>query len=89
MDFRQEIAETYLSMFGGAPKATGKPSTSKSSVTLNKISDNLRYDRVDHLLVPTQGMKRPRCAGEACSSIVRTMCRKCAVGLCNLSYTDC
>lgn len=82
LEFRREIAQIYLNRFGIRPKAAGRPSTSKSSISLNRVSDNLRYDRLDHLLIPVQGKKRRRCAGEGCSSSVRTMCMKCDVGLC-------
>lgn len=80
--FRREIATTYLRSFGTPPKGPGRPRTSLSSVTMNRISDNLRYDKIDHLVSHTSGKKRRRCAGEGCSSSVRTMCIKCDVGLC-------
>ncbi|KAJ8941966.1 hypothetical protein NQ314_010185 [Rhamnusium bicolor] len=82
LDFRREIVNVYLTRYGNAPKRAGRPSTSKNSITLNRISDDLRYDRQDHLLVEIPEKKKRRCAGEGCCSIIRTMCKKCNVGLC-------
>lgn len=82
LDFRRRIVQSYLTKYGVLPKGGGKPATSRSSVTLNRISDDLRYDGRNHLLVPNEGRKRRRCAGEGCSSSIRTKCRKCDVGLC-------
>lgn len=82
LQFRREIAQVYLARYGTAAKGPGRPSTSKVSVTLNRISDDIRYDHHDHLLTYTEGKKRKRCAGEGCSASVRTMCQKCKVGLC-------
>lgn len=47
-----------------------------------RISDDLRYDGIDHLLIPTSEKKKKRCVGERCLLIIRTMCEKCNVGLC-------
>jgi len=45
------------------------------------------YDGQDHLLVPTVGNKRRRCAGEGCCSSIRAMCKKCDVCLaCNFIF---
>lgn len=82
LNFRREIANNYLKTYGSVPKGPGRPATSRSSITLNRVSDNLRYDRLDHLVESCPGNKRRRCAGEGCSSHVRTMCKKCDVGLC-------
>lgn len=82
LEFRREVSQNYLTAFGVAPKGTGKQATAKSSVTLNRVSDNLRYDRLDHLLTCIPNNKRRRCAGEGCSTSTRTMCTKCDVGLC-------
>lgn len=80
--FRREIATTYLKSYGIASNVGGRPSTSKSSLSMNRVSDNLRYDSTNHLVVEVPDKKRRRCAGEGCSSSVRTMCKKCSVGLC-------
>lgn len=80
--FRRAVATTYLKTYGVPPKGPGRVAVSKSSVTLNRVSDDFRYDRLDHLIISTENKKRKRCAGEGCSSSVRTMCSKCQVGLC-------
>jgi hypothetical protein len=82
LEFRRDIVQTYLTRYKTQLLSAGRPSTSKSSVTLNRVSDDIRYDGRDHLLVPTEGKKRKRCAGEGCISGIRTMCSKCNVGLC-------
>lgn len=82
LQFRRQIVQTYLTRYGLPPKGPGRPATSRSSVTLNRVSDDLRYDGRNHLLVPNENKKRRRCAAEGCSSSVRTKCRKCDVGLC-------
>ncbi|KAG5869301.1 hypothetical protein JTB14_000925 [Gonioctena quinquepunctata] len=79
--FRRQIVQTYLTKYA-VPKGAGKPTTSRSSVSLNRVSDDLRYDGRNHLLVPNGERKRRRCAGEGCSSSVITKCRKCDVGSC-------
>lgn len=81
LDFRREIVQVYLTRYGIAPRGAGRQSTSQTSITLHRISDDVRYDGSQHLLVPNPDKKR-RCAGEGCSSIVRTICKKCNVGLC-------
>lgn len=80
--FRRDIVECYLKTYGSAPKHVGRPAASRSSVSFNRVSDNLRYDRLDHLVINCPQNKRRRCAGEGCASHVRTMCKKCDVGLC-------
>ncbi|KAJ8944395.1 hypothetical protein NQ314_009485 [Rhamnusium bicolor] len=82
LDFRGEIVNVYLTRYGNAPKRVGRPSTSKNSITLNRISGDLRYDRQDHLLVEIPEKKKRICADEGCCFIIRTMCKKFNVGLC-------
>lgn len=82
LEFRRVIVKTYLTRFKNAPKGPGRPSTSKHSISLNRISDDIRYDRTNHLLMPIPNKKRRRCAGEGCSTSTRTMCQKCDLGLC-------
>lgn len=82
LDFRRAIAQAYLSRFKTEPKSAGRPSTSKFSLSLNRISDDIRYDSRDHLLMSIPDKKRRRCAGEGCCSSTRTMCKKCDLGLC-------
>ena len=82
LSFRRELAMTYLKSYGVLPQIGGRPSTSKNSVSCNRVSDSLRYNGLNHLLTYTPNKKRRRCAGEGCSSIVRTMCMQCDVGMC-------
>ncbi|KAL4125910.1 hypothetical protein QTP88_010147 [Uroleucon formosanum] len=82
LQFRREIVRNLLLKYGTKPKVGGRPSTSMSSVSCNRISDDIRYDGKNHLIIPTPEKKRKRCAGEGCSSSIRTMCEKCNVGLC-------
>jgi hypothetical protein len=82
LDFRRELVITYIVRFGEASKGPGRPITSKRSVSDSRVSDDIRYDGMDHLVVSTPQKKRRRCAGEGCVSVGRTMCRKCDVGLC-------
>ncbi|KAJ8963587.1 hypothetical protein NQ314_005535 [Rhamnusium bicolor] len=80
--YRRQIVLHYLEKCKTVPKGPGRPSTSKNSLTLNWVSDDIRYDQVGHLLVSTIDKKMKRCAGEGCSSSIRTMCSKCNVGIC-------
>lgn len=82
LQFRREIVKTLLVKYGTTPKIGGRPSASISSVSCNRISDDIRYDGINHLVIPTSDKKRKRCAGEGCASSIRTMCLKCNVGLC-------
>ncbi|KAJ8913987.1 hypothetical protein NQ315_008979 [Exocentrus adspersus] len=68
LEFRREIVKSYLKSFGTQPKGAGRTSTSTSSVTLNRVSDDLRYDKRDHFVVRIPQNKRRRCAGEGCAS---------------------
>lgn len=81
LSFRREIATTYLTKYGTEAKGAGRP-LSGISQNLSRVSSNIRYDRIDHFLMNIPNKKRWRCANEGCSSIVRTMCRKCNIGLC-------
>lgn len=82
LDFRRSIVQSYLRTYGVPPRRAGRPAVSKTSITLNRVSDELRYDGLNHLVISTQNKQRRRCAGEGCSSVIRTMCQKCDVGLC-------
>ncbi|CAI6357649.1 unnamed protein product [Macrosiphum euphorbiae] len=64
LQFRREIVRNLLLKYGTKPKVGGRPSTSMSSVSCNRISDNIRYDGKNHLIIPTLEKKRKRCAGE-------------------------
>lgn len=82
LNFRREIATSYLKKYKNPPIRPGRPATSISSLSLNRVSDDIRYDEKNHLVEPVPNKKRRRCAGEGCSSVGRTQCQKCGVGLC-------
>ncbi|KAG5870133.1 hypothetical protein JTB14_014227 [Gonioctena quinquepunctata] len=81
LNYRRQVVLHYLEKYETVSKGSGRPSSSKNSVTLNRVSDDIRYDQVDHLLVSTRDKKKKRCAGEGCSSSIRTMCSKYTVEL--------
>ncbi|XP_037035193.1 piggyBac transposable element-derived protein 2-like [Bradysia coprophila] len=77
LQFRRDIANTYLKRYGVAPKQTGRPSSSKQVHNVET-----RYDKINHLVQSTPNKRRRRCALEGCKSSVRTECKKCNRGLC-------
>jgi len=79
LEFWRLIAQTYVMRYKAPPKGTGHPATAAQSSTGSRVSDELRYDGIGHLVYPTENNKR---AGHACCSVGRTECRKCDVGLC-------
>ncbi|KAJ8931528.1 hypothetical protein NQ314_015543 [Rhamnusium bicolor] len=48
LSIRRELVNTYLKKYGVLPKVGGRPSTSKNSVSCNRISDDVRYDGMNH-----------------------------------------
>lgn len=82
LEFRRELANVYLTKYKVEPKGVGRPAVSVASASNNRISDDIRFDRTDHLVQRTEINRKRRCAKTACKSIVRTMCRKCDVALC-------
>jgi len=82
LEFRRQIAQTYLLKYKVPPKGAGRPATASQSSSGNRVSDDLHYDGIAHLVYPTEGNKRRQRAGERCSSVGRTECRKYGVGLC-------
>jgi len=77
LKFRRSIVQEYLTRFKNAPKRKGRPSSTSS-----RVPEGIRFDGLDHHVIPTVDGKRKRCAGATCTSSVRTMCYKCDVGLC-------
>jgi len=72
-----------LLRYGTMPKSAGRPSTSKASTLHDsRVSDDIRFDGRDHLVIATADGKRRRCAGKNCVSVVRTECQKRGFGLC-------
>lgn len=81
LDFKREIVNVYLRSYQTKPKAIGRPSKSTFSTDC-RVSDSIRFDKIDHMVKQTEDKKKKRCAGKNCKSIMRTMCSKCNVGLC-------
>ncbi|KAL4132154.1 hypothetical protein QTP88_009361 [Uroleucon formosanum] len=75
LEFRRELVQKYLQRYGVARIGAGRPSRSLSSSD-SRVSDDIRYDRMDHLVTYTQEKKRKRCAKDGCKSVGRTMCVK-------------
>ena len=83
LEFKRQVAQTYLQRYGTMPKSAGRPSTSRvSSLRDSRVSDDIRFDDRGHLVIAIADGKRRRCAGGNCLSVVRTECQKCGVGLC-------
>lgn len=75
LQFRREIAQHYLVAYKNDPKC---PRLNRNVSSCNET----RFDRLDHMVAFIPLGKRRRCAGLNCSSITRTCCLKCDVGLC-------
>ena len=82
INFRRSIVQTYLKKYGKTSKGGGRPKISEESSINSRVSDGLRLDTLQHLVRFIPDGKRRRCAGANCSSIVRTECKKCNIGLC-------
>lgn len=87
-EFKEQIAQTYLTRYGTPPKGAGRP-PSYSTKGDKRVLEDIRFDGIEHYLVETQDNKRRRCAGEGCKKRPFSQCGKCNVGLClacNLSF---
>ena len=82
IDFRRAIVHSYLNSFRNPPKRVGRRSAALPSAI------ELHYDGLNHFMEPTEGNQRRRCAYELCTSIGRTQCSKCKVGLCEKCYVE-
>lgn len=82
LKFKREIANIYLKKYGIPSKGGGRPPASPSATLGSRVSADLRFDKTEHLVKHTEGKKRRRCNNTSCTSVVRTMCSKCEVGLC-------
>lgn len=83
LDFRRELAQTYLQKYQNPPKAGGRPSTGKSG---GRTVSGVRFDGINHF--PKSQEKRRRCAGDDCKTVGRVICVKCDVGLCLNCFED-
>lgn len=81
LDFRRSIVSSYLMKYRSEPCTLGRPSSS-SFLKSKKIKADSRFDRMDYLVCSVPNNKRRRCAMDNCSSVGRTQCKKCDVGLC-------
>lgn len=81
LEFKREIAVYYCRHYGTLPIVTGPKRQRREDDTAR----NVRYDGKDHFVTSCQ---RRRCAGERCNSTIRTMCKKCNVGLCIVCFAD-
>ena len=61
-DFKEQIAQAYLTRFGTPPLGAGRP-RSYSTKDEKRVLEDIRYDGMEHYFVETQDNKR-RCAGE-------------------------
>lgn len=86
LSFRRHIVQTYLKRYGTAPKGAGRKPISNQSVSRKRVSDDIRYDKLEHYVNYVPNKKRKRCAGEKCSSVVRTQCDKCDLGMCVVCF---
>lgn len=48
LEFKREIASTYVTKYGQTGKQGGRVSKSKISILNARISDELRYDQMNH-----------------------------------------
>ena len=76
LQFRRDIAMSYLLRYQDQPKSSGKRHSFKPG------EHDSRYDQLAHFIQPTPDESRRRCQGELCGSRVRSQCSKCNVGLC-------
>ena len=89
VQFKEYIAQVYLTRYGTPPKSSGAGSSSSSTAGCSRVGDDIRYDGLQHFLVEVPNKKRRRCAFEECSRRPLTQCNKCDVGLCvtcNLNF---
>lgn len=66
LDFRTEIAKTYLTIHGTAPKIGGRP-----SLPDKRVLQGVRYDGVNHFSKQVENKRR--WAGEGCKTIGRVI----------------
>lgn len=79
-EFKEHIAETYLTQYGMSTKGPGRP-RSCSGRGDTRVLQEVRYDGIEHDLVQTPEKKR-RCAGDGCIKVPSSQCSECNVGLC-------
>lgn len=78
-EFKEYIAQSYITRYAISPKGPGRPK-SGSSTNVTRVLDDVRYIGIDHYLVETPEKKR--CPGDGCKKVPSSQCSKCDVGLC-------
>lgn len=76
LDFRRDLAMSYLKQANNPPKAGGRRPKIPAGASV------YRFDKMEHFVRKTSNNKQRRCAGDNCKSTVRTECSKCNIGLC-------
>ena len=77
LDFKRRIVEVLCRREGGVASFSRIPHIERKSNIACKVPEDLRYDRINHFLVP---WTRNYCVN--CPARVRSRCKKCNVGLC-------
>ncbi|KAG5883534.1 hypothetical protein JTB14_006937 [Gonioctena quinquepunctata] len=72
LNFRRVIATTDLNNYKDPPKSPGRLATSRNSLSLNRVSEDVRHDDRNHYTEPVANKKSERCAKEGCSLLGRT-----------------
>lgn len=78
----RKCTRLYLALYQKNPKQPKQPEIPYFSVRVNRVSDDLKYDRTAHLVGCVSNNKRRRCVGEDCIFVGFPECMKCNVGLC-------
>jgi len=82
LDFRREIAETYLKAAGNVQRTpVGRPRTEDTKLG-KQLPKSLRYDGMNHYIKKHESGKRNRCQFWGCSRKTLTRCTKCNIAVC-------
>lgn len=77
LEFRRRVSLAYLNL-GTPAKKSGRATSNEDGTR----GGEARFDGFRHFIQPTSENKRRRCVGQFCTSVVRSECAKCDVGLC-------
>jgi len=80
LEFRREIAMTYLTRYKTPVKSVGP--TAHSSKRTSRVLDDIQYDRKDYLLSEVENKKREEDVQMKDAKALSHLCVKCDVGLC-------
>lgn len=56
--------------------------------TYRKVTDEVRFDQIGHMITLIELNKRWKCRGKTCRANISTKCFKCDVGLCVKCFKD-